>query len=316
MELLLGLSIDAICRRLAERGEEMPVEVAVSVAVQTAQALAHVHELRGDDGQPLRIVHRDISPHNLFVTEHGVVKVLDFGIAKAIAALDVHTRTGALKGKLAYMAPEQLLAAELDGRTDLWGLGVTLWEMLAGVSLFSKDGLLDTIQAIKEAPLLAPSAIRAGIPEELDRLVLRLIERPRDQRPGTASEVAHGLARISRELDPVDNARLASMVDRLGRRELTRSRSLIRGEPIAPELTPSDPIERRGTTQTGERNTDRRPAASVGTGQLNGEGGTAPSLSIGRPSPGPPRRRWPTDLIAVSVGSGVALLVHHLWLSQ
>src|SRR5215468_12428132 len=150
MEFLAGLSLAMVVRRSAERlsGGRIPVALALNMVAQTCAGLHYAHE-RTANGKPLNIVHRDISPQNLVISFEGVVKIVDFGIAKA-EMRETRTRSGTIKGKFAYMSPEQCQAKDIDRRTDVFALGVVVHELLTGKRLFKRGLAYDTYQAILE----------------------------------------------------------------------------------------------------------------------------------------------------------------------
>ena len=133
MEYLEGQPFDRILKHAVRDGERLPMRLAARIIADALDGLHYAHEACDYDGTPLGVVHRDVSPHNLFVTYDGVVKLLDFGIAKATTQV-VETRTGLVKGKFAYMAPEQARSAPADRRADVFAMGVVLWESIAGAS--------------------------------------------------------------------------------------------------------------------------------------------------------------------------------------
>ena len=139
MEYLEGQAYDALVRRVTAKGVRIPLHEALWILSQTLAGLHHAHELTDADGNPLRVVHRDVSPHNVLVTYEGQVKVLDFGIAKA-ADSQGETTTGAIKGKATYMSPEQAARKPADRRADIFATGVMMWEALAGKRLWSGLG--------------------------------------------------------------------------------------------------------------------------------------------------------------------------------
>jgi serine/threonine protein kinase len=131
MEYVSGVALNALTRSAQSREVEIPVGVAIGIILQACAGAHAAHELLDPSGETANLVHRDLTPHNLIVSEEGLVKVLDFGVAKA-ASNPEQTQTGMLKGKLPYMSPEQLWEADLDRRSDIFTLGVVLWEMLLG----------------------------------------------------------------------------------------------------------------------------------------------------------------------------------------
>jgi serine/threonine-protein kinase len=188
MEYLPGKDLSSLMRVLRAAKASVPPALATFVAREAAVGLHYAHILRGANGQGLGIVHRDVTPSNIMLLFAGGVKLLDFGIAKAATATD---REGeGVKGKLGYLAPEQARGEEVDGRADVYALGVTLWEMLVGRRLFAGKDDLETLRNVLQKPVPPPSSLRPGIPAELDRVVLRALERDREQRYATAEELA------------------------------------------------------------------------------------------------------------------------------
>ena len=191
MEWVHGASLRRIIRRASERGA-LPIGVAVRIAIHVARALNYVHNARGDGGKPLNIVHRDVSPQNIMVSWTGRVKLLDFGIAKN-AEQFARTRAGVVKGKYAYMAPEQCKAQPVDARTDVFALGVTLYELLTQQPLFHRDNVLATMKAVTsdQPPLL--HEVVPSIPVELSAIVARALEKEPADRWQSALELERAL---------------------------------------------------------------------------------------------------------------------------
>jgi len=180
MPYVRGPTASGLAKAVRRAGSLIPVPVAVRIVVDALAGLAAAHEAQGPDGTNLRVIHRDVSPQNLLVATDGVTRVLDFGVAKAAGRLQKTTQDGALKGKLAYMPPEQLHGAELGPTTDIYSATVVLWELLAGRALFMGASDADTFRRVLtgEIPLLAPE--RPDVPEALDRAIARgLAEQPR-----------------------------------------------------------------------------------------------------------------------------------------
>jgi serine/threonine protein kinase len=185
MEYLAGSDVRRLLRDLQSERRPLPLEIALAVATGVAAGLHHVHEKRDPEGRPLALVHRDVSPQNIIVTWDGGVKLVDFGIAKATRVAG-QTRAGALKGKLAYMSPDQARGAPLDRTSDVFSLSVVLWELTVGTPLFGGDTDDEVIEAVIRAEVPRPAAARPGYPPELQRIVMKGLARERTDRYQTA----------------------------------------------------------------------------------------------------------------------------------
>ncbi|MCC7539318.1 MAG: protein kinase, partial [Deltaproteobacteria bacterium] len=225
MELLFGVTMDELAELLKKKGMTLPLGVAVRIATDAARALHYVHGLRDESGSPLGVVHRDVSPQNLFVTDDGITKMLDFGIATAVEVLDGDTRTGALKGKYLYMAPEQVNFQPVDARTDVWGLAVTLWGMLVGRPLFRDAGLLETLESIRSGAIRPPSAFRTDVPRALDEVVLGALQRAPERRTGSAGAFASALESVAANLPASSSQDVAGLVKSLGSERIQQLRA-------------------------------------------------------------------------------------------
>jgi serine/threonine-protein kinase len=207
MEWVHGVSLARLMKKAGERGG-LPVPFAVKIASDLAGALHHAHMARGPDGAPLQIVHRDVTPENVMISYDGVARLLDFGIAKAATQLD-KTQAGVLKGKFAYMSPEQYQGEPLDGRSDVFSLGVCLYEALTGVPLYARGNEYETVAAIILDPRV-PSIrdVEPNLPAELDAIVKRALAKRPEQRFQSADEMQAALFRfqswsgeVAREVD-------------------------------------------------------------------------------------------------------------------
>jgi serine/threonine protein kinase len=215
MEHVDGRDLGNVLRRLARLGARMPPSTVALICQQVAQGLHHAHTLHSADGQPLNIVHRDINPSNVMLLRTGIVKVLDFGIAKASAAAGkAQTRASVIKGKLGYLSPEQARCEPLDGRSDVFSLGATMWEMLTGEKLFGGVTDFERIRNVLEAPIPRPSQRRAEIPAELDRIVVRALERDLARRYPSAEELADDLEAFLRAR-PVESQPIKKLIAHL-----------------------------------------------------------------------------------------------------
>jgi serine/threonine protein kinase len=200
MEYLRGYDVLAIIRRLRDMKRAFPIAAAAFIAHEVASCLGYAHALTGPDGQVLGIVHRDVSPSNIMCLREGGVKLLDFGIASAASESGVEqTDQGTFKGKLRYIAPERLRNEPFDARSDLYALGVVLWEMLACRRLFRGSNDAEIWKLILEMPIPAPSSVRPEVPASLDAIVVRMLDRDPDKRYQTGQAVADDLEETMRE---------------------------------------------------------------------------------------------------------------------
>jgi serine/threonine protein kinase len=200
MEYLRGHDVLAVIRRLRDMKRPFPIPVATFIAHEVASCLGYAHALSGPDGQLLDIVHRDVSPSNIMCLREGGVKLLDFGIASAASESGVEqTDQGTFKGKLRYIAPERLRNERFDGRSDIYSLGVVLWEMLVCRRLFRGGNDAEIWKLILEMPIPAPSSARPDIPAILDAITLRMLERDPDKRYQTGRVLADDLEEAMRE---------------------------------------------------------------------------------------------------------------------
>ncbi len=188
MEYLAGEDLGAIRGAARKRGAFVPFPIACKIIADACDGLHHAHIACNEDGNPLHIVHRDISPSNIFVTYQGIVKVLDFGIAKAEGRA-LQTETGVLKGKYPYMSPEQISAAPLDCRSDIFSLGGVFFDLLTNRSPFKRDNALAMLKALLEDPIPSPKQVRQDMPDELEALVMKALARDKEDRFSSAQEM-------------------------------------------------------------------------------------------------------------------------------
>ena len=192
MEYVRGASLSRIVRAASAMGERIPPRMVASIVSGLLHGLHAAHEAKSDTGQPLSIVHRDVSPQNVLIGTDGVARVLDFGVAKA-ADRSQSTRDGQLKGKIAYMAPEQIRGLMVDRRTDVYAAAVVLWEALTGERLFKAENQVNAITKVLEAAVTPPSQLVPGLPESFDRVVMKGLARDPSARYATAREMANDL---------------------------------------------------------------------------------------------------------------------------
>ena len=192
MEYLEGVTILPLLRRASKAQTPMPLGLVIGLISQTCEALHYAHELKDRDGSVLNIVHRDVTPSNIFVTENGVAKVLDFGIAKVKNA-SAQTQTGTVKGKYAYMAPEQLRGGEIDRRVDIFAIGVVLFEMLSLRRLFQRKTDYLTFRAVMEQPMPDLRRFRQDVSPQLMEVVAHALARDASERFSSAREFGAAL---------------------------------------------------------------------------------------------------------------------------
>ncbi len=205
MEPLFGADVRQLLAEAAKLHEPIDLRAVCGIGAGAARGLQYAHTLADEAGVPLGIVHRDISPHNLFVTRAGETKILDFGIAKSTTQL-TQTQSGVLKGKFRYMAPEQIRSATIDGRVDIFALGVVLWEMLTAAALWRRENDFATANAILEESVPLPSTARADIPPALEQLVMSMLAKFPSARPANAGIVAAALDAIASGLPGTQSA--------------------------------------------------------------------------------------------------------------
>lgn len=192
IEYIDGQTYRKLLGRASSKSSLVPHNITVKIVSHIAGALHHAHRATDHNNQPLRIVHRDISPHNIMLGYDGVVKLLDFGVAKA-ATQTTFTKVGIVRGKFAYMSPQQCMGEPLDGRSDLFSLGTVLFEGLTGRRLFRRDSQFDTMHAIVEEPIPAIQSIDASVPDRLARIVDRALQKDPNERFQTGAEFQQAL---------------------------------------------------------------------------------------------------------------------------
>lgn len=229
MEYLEGESVGGLLRRVVSRGERIDYALAMHIVAEASAGLHAAHDLTDEAGKPRGLVHRDVSPQNVMVTYAGEVKVLDFGVAKAA---DRHTKTeaGQLKGKFEYMSPEQCASKPLDRRSDVFALGILLYELSTGRRLFRRDGELATLKAICEEPVPSPAGVSTDYPPQLAAICLRALARRPADRHATAAELRRDLLSAQRELgtEVVPEESLAHLMRQLFAERIEEKREMLR----------------------------------------------------------------------------------------
>ncbi|AKU95243.1 Serine/threonine-protein kinase Pkn6 [Labilithrix luteola] len=203
MDYVRGESLSRLIRAAKKAGERIPPRIANSIVCGFLHGLHAAHEAKNERGEPINLVHRDVSPQNVLVGADGIARVLDFGIAKAAGRIQV-TRDGQIKGKLAYMPPEQLSGRELTRTVDIYAAGVVMWETLTGERLFKGETEGETLAKILRDPINPPSAIVPTLPRTFDNVLLRALSRESSKRHATARELALELEKCASMASPTE----------------------------------------------------------------------------------------------------------------
>ncbi|MGB5812203.1 MAG: protein kinase [Polyangiales bacterium] len=315
MEYIEGDHLGALLGRSAKNGERLSRPFVCRVLVDTLQGLGAAHRLTDENGKDLKLVHRDVSPHNILVGTDGIARLTDFGVAKADVRM-ASTRAGQFKGKLSYMAPEQASSADTDQRSDLFSVGIILWESLTGRRLFKGDSNAATLNKLLNDEIVPPSTLWADL-EPFDEIVMKALSRDPVGRFQTADEFAEALdatagrggiaktrdvAEVVRILDAdklkEERQRVRDAIETLGRNEFAESKV---------------PMPREGgghSSQTYSRG-----------GVVNPEGSASGVLSDGTPvivrnSSDSTLLKWFVMLLAVLVFMYAGFLVRHLLIPQ
>jgi serine/threonine-protein kinase len=222
MEYLRGRNLETVLSRLEEKGQRMPIEVALFIGSEVAKGLDYAHRFRDPHDRPTGIIHRDVSPQNILVGFHGEVKLTDFGIAKAKSRIR-QTGQGIIRGKACYLSPEQAECTDLDGRSDLFSLATVAYEMLTGVRVFEGDTEVATLQKVRQSKVQPPLHLRSDLPKPVDAAVLKALSRDRSDRFETTGAFQVVLSRALHDLDPeFTSAVVADWMRKLFSDDITR----------------------------------------------------------------------------------------------
>ena len=315
MEYIFGRDMRRIIPKADALGIPFPMVYALKIASSVCEGLYYAHARTDMYGNALNIVHRDVTPENIFVSFDGTVKVLDFGIAKAANQIE-QTRAGEIKGKLSYMSPEQCMGKPLDNRSDIFSLGVVLYEWLTGFKLFTGDSEVAILKSITEGKIYAPSYFKADIPEGVEAILMKALEKDREKRYQTAWEMQYDLDQFLSQYEfTPSNIHLSNFLKQISepcRSEAKKmvvssclgNRGFLRSSPIS-----KCPLARRRLPTTGRARRPSLVSASPwfwGPAQRRGAVGcSGPSRVVSALTPGrhpcPCRRRsapecgWPCD---------------------
>lgn len=264
MDLVQGESLQDLIARSAYQGQRVPPAIAVSIICGILQGLEAAHDATSENGEPLSIVHRDVSPENILVGRDGIARLLDFGIARGAGRKHV-THIGEIKGKPSYLAPEQILDSQrVDRRADIYGASIVLWEALTGRRLFEGDTPHATLSRVLTDQVPRPSSLVGSLPEGLDDAVMRGLSREADDRYPTALEMARALRRVCGTLLPFEVGEWVqkTAADSLLRQAATVTRlESLPVEPFEPLVTPVSPLIEPAVLQL--RDAEETPESTV-----------------------------------------------------
>ncbi len=251
LEFVHGLTLEELIEVARAQGRELPLEAALWLVMKACEGLDHIHNLTDERGQPLQIVHRDISPQNILVSFDAQVKIFDFGIADSTLTPD-NIRDGAMAGKVAYMSPEQCRGERLDARSDLFSIAIVLWELTTGARLFKRDNQIQTINAIVEGDYQKPSDARPDFPPALEPIIMAALAPNRDDRTPSClafrmalnkfldahqlSPQRHQISDLMRELFAKEDAEFQALIDAVNALPEPGGRPLRRGDPAEAEI--------------------------------------------------------------------------------
>ena len=285
MEYVEGETVSKLVRACREQGVSIPIPIVAGIVCGALQALHAVHEATDASGKSLEIVHRDVSPQNIVVGVDGIARLLDFGVAKAAVRLQ-QTRSGELKGKIAYMAPEQLERHEVTKLTDLYAMAIVLWEMLAGRRLFEAETEGQLVRKVLEGTQEPPSKSRAEIPATVDAVVMRALARSTADRYSSAR---HFAGAIESAAPPARAAEISEWIQRVAKKTLDvrarRVASMLAGVSGGPGAQPSSSRMTAAHPPSSSQRVDARAPASSpsipSAGSVASRASSASSASVG-----------------------------------
>jgi hypothetical protein len=296
MEYVHGCTLETLVELVRERGELTPLPIAGALILGVLHGLQAAHEAKNEQGEPLQIVHRDVSPQNIIVGVDGIPRLFDFGIAKARGRLRT-TPSGEVKGKLAYMAPEQLSAAPTDVRVDVYAAGVVLWELLTCRMLFEGEHESAVVHAVMYGEVIGPRALRPELSEALDAIVLRALSRDPESRFASVREMARAVERV---LVPASQSEVSEWLDAFAGERLRARAEWLRELQRGAEQAPYSAAVTRPLIEARRAEGSQAP-------RLESDKGRARPESYTRRK----QRRWLP--IAALAGAGMALVLALVW---
>jgi eukaryotic-like serine/threonine-protein kinase len=314
MEYVRGVALVQLIRSLNQRGERIPLLISLGIMTGVLHGLHAAHEATNDRGESLNLVHRDVSPQNVLVGTDGIPRLLDFGVATASGRAQ-STRDGQLKGKLAYMAPEQVRSEQPTRRTDVFAASVVLWELLTGKRLFYASNEASVLARVLNTDIPAPSSVAPDLPKAFDRVVLRGLERDPAKRYPTARDMANDLGSI---IGVASASEIGEWVEKNAAEELRQraatiaeiERAAADAGDLASGIAPRDGEASPGRSGTQEIGASIWQQATKST--MGPDVSLISSVALGRSAPPQPSRRLALAFVA---GACAIALVFALVLS-
>jgi serine/threonine protein kinase len=307
MEYLAGEDLEALIAAAHYKGQSIPIPIAARIMLSAMEGLEFAHGYQ-EQGRPAELVHRDISPSNIFVTYQGTVKVLDFGIAKASSRM-TQTQPGLLKGKWGYMSPEQARGEPIDARSDLFSVGVTFHELLTARRVFERDNEIGVLLAMMAQPIPPPSTHRPEVPPELDRIIMKALEKRREDRYASASEMRKELEEFLQGISSAPGVSQLSqyMQGLFGTADVERKTKIPSLSELGAHtlLMQDDPF---GYEKTMVRPTDPGAAQAAAGGVALAAAAPAPAPAVPSPAPAPAPAHRSTGLV-LALGALLAVVM-------
>ncbi|MBI4817467.1 MAG: serine/threonine protein kinase [Deltaproteobacteria bacterium] len=259
MEYISGRDMSRVVPKAEKLGIPFPTEYALCIASNVLDGLAYAHTRTDSFGRPLNVVHRDVTPENIMVAWNGNVKILDFGIAKAAGATDM-TKAGEIKGKLSYMSPEQAMGKPLDSRSDIFALGIVVYEWITGYKLFTGENEMAILKSIVDGKIYPPSYFREDVPEHVEDILMKALAKDRADRYQTAREMQLDVLEYlsAAEFSP-SNAHMANFMGQIFADEIVAEQK--NRAALAQQMQKSPPIE-SGRVVVGEALAHAKSAAA------------------------------------------------------